>query len=215
ALVPLLAPWVSVVVVAELLPEAALVAEHQVEAGDPLGGLPEVQVRHEEPGGAAVLGAQRLAVVFVGDPCLAVAQVRQRRVRRVAAIAAGHDISGVRLDAVEQRVERDAAPVRAELGPLSDAVDVRGDGLGRQGGELLPVPTGRLAGLRRDRERPGGGVDRRGGPRLEDREAVLKVLAGRQLGIIAPTPGEASGDSVHNTGLMNGGGYASRRGPGR
>src|SRR5258708_7147272 len=44
ALVTLLAPRVAVVVVAELFPEAMAVAGHQVQAGDPLSGLPEVQV---------------------------------------------------------------------------------------------------------------------------------------------------------------------------
>ena len=55
-LVPLLAPWVAVVVVAELLPEAGLVLEQQLEAAHPLGRLPEVEVRDEQPGRAAVLG---------------------------------------------------------------------------------------------------------------------------------------------------------------
>src|SRR5690349_1232403 len=46
--VTLLAPGVAVVVVAQRLPEAWLVRQPEVDALDPLGGLPEVQVRHQE-----------------------------------------------------------------------------------------------------------------------------------------------------------------------
>src|SRR6185436_19413944 len=68
--VPLLAPGVAALVVPELLPEPEVVLDRQREAPDPLRALPEVQVRHQEAGGAAVLGIQRLALVGVGDPRL-------------------------------------------------------------------------------------------------------------------------------------------------
>ena len=54
--VPLLAPGVAALVVAELLPEPEVVLDRQREPPDPLRALPEVQVRHQEPGGTAVLG---------------------------------------------------------------------------------------------------------------------------------------------------------------
>ena len=57
-LVPLLEPGVTPVVVAVDLPEARLVMVQQPQAGHPLGALPEVQVRHEQPGRAAVLDRQ-------------------------------------------------------------------------------------------------------------------------------------------------------------
>src|SRR3954465_16066657 len=61
ALVALLEPGVAAVVVAVLLPEPGPVVRHQLEPGDPLGGLPEVQVRHQQPDRPAVLARQRLS----------------------------------------------------------------------------------------------------------------------------------------------------------
>src|SRR5918997_6213422 len=74
-LVPLLAPGVTEVVVAVLLPEPRLVARHQGELADPLRALPEVQVRHQQPDGTAVLDGQRLAVVLPHHPRLAAGDV--------------------------------------------------------------------------------------------------------------------------------------------
>src|SRR5215218_9646008 len=48
-LVSLLAPGVAAVVVPVLLPEAGLIARQQRELVNPLGALPEVQVRHQQP----------------------------------------------------------------------------------------------------------------------------------------------------------------------
>ena len=89
ARVPLLEPWVAVVVVAVALPEARLVVVAQLQPAHPLRALPEVEVRHEQPRRAAVLGLERLAVVAVRDPGLAARDVLQREVRRVAAVAEG------------------------------------------------------------------------------------------------------------------------------
>ena len=120
-------------VVAVLLPEAGLVLVAQLEPAHPLGALPEVEVRHEQPRRAAVLGLERLAVVGEGDPRLAAGQVLERQVRRVAAVAEREHVLGVVLDRLEQRVDRDAFPDRVELRPLRDAVDVARDLLARQG----------------------------------------------------------------------------------
>ena len=105
----------------------------------PLRALPEVEVRDEQPRRAAVLRVERLVVVLVRDPRLAVADVLEREVRRVAAVAEREDVLGARVDAVEQRVERDARPRRVELRPLRHAVDVDGDPLARQRRELAPT----------------------------------------------------------------------------
>src|SRR3954451_2989303 len=83
AAVPLLFPRVTVVVVAVVLPEARLVGVAQLEAADPLGALPEVDVRDEQPGGAAVFRLERLARVLVGNPGLPARQVFERQVRCV------------------------------------------------------------------------------------------------------------------------------------
>src|SRR5207237_9738461 len=69
--VPLLAPWVAVVVVADALPEPGLVLGAQLQAAHPLGALPEVKVGDEQPGRAAVLGLELLAVEGECRPCLA------------------------------------------------------------------------------------------------------------------------------------------------
>ena len=62
ARVPLLAPGIALVVVTERSPRTPARLVDQLQAADPLGALPEVQVRDEEPGRAAVLGVQ------VGSP---------------------------------------------------------------------------------------------------------------------------------------------------
>src|SRR5262245_62306995 len=77
--VALLAPRVAVVVIAERFPESGLVAIHEAQLPDPLRALPEVQMVHEEPCGAAVLGRERYAVVFHGHPCLASGAVGERQ----------------------------------------------------------------------------------------------------------------------------------------
>src|SRR3954469_7153247 len=70
-LVALLAPRVAAVVVAVLLPEPGLVTGHERQPVDPLGALPEEQVRPQQPDRPAVLGRQRLAVDVPHHPRLA------------------------------------------------------------------------------------------------------------------------------------------------
>src|SRR6202008_744742 len=62
ALVALLAPGVSVVVVADALPEAGLVLLLELQAPYPLGALPEVEVGDQQPGRSAVLGLELVPV---------------------------------------------------------------------------------------------------------------------------------------------------------
>src|SRR3954447_4507895 len=79
-LVPLLAPRVAQVVVTVLLPETGLVTGHQGELADPLGALPEVQVRHQRPDRAPVLDRQRLAVELPAHPGLPAGDVLEGQV---------------------------------------------------------------------------------------------------------------------------------------
>src|SRR4051794_3742159 len=90
--VPLLFPWIAVVVVAVGLPEAGLAVVAQLGAAAPLRALPEVQMRDQQPGRAAVLGLQRLATVLVGDPRPSAGQVLEREVGRIAAVTPRGDI---------------------------------------------------------------------------------------------------------------------------
>src|ERR1700712_1247115 len=70
-LVPLFGPGIAAIVVAVAFPEALLVVIHQGDLGNPLGALPEVQVRHDHPDRPAVLPGQRLALVGPDHPRLA------------------------------------------------------------------------------------------------------------------------------------------------
>src|SRR3954452_22269692 len=92
ALVPLFLPRVAAVVVAVALPEPGLVVVEQAQPGDPLGALPEVQVRDQQAGGSAVLDGQRLALVLPHHPRLAAGDVGERQVRRVARVRPGDDV---------------------------------------------------------------------------------------------------------------------------
>src|SRR5262245_42172267 len=131
--VALLTPRVAVVVVAERLPEPALILVREAELPDPLRAFPEVQMGHEEPCGAAVLGRERCATVCDGHPCLAAGDVGERQVGRVPTV--GHrqgvrrQLHTAREGFPEQRVHGDTPPNGVQLGPLRYAMDVGGYGL--------------------------------------------------------------------------------------
>src|SRR5215216_2102479 len=152
--VALLAPRVTVVVVAQGLPEARLVVVEQPEPPDPLGALPEVEVRDEQAGGAAVFRFERGAVVGVGDPGSATRYVLERQIGGVAAVGEGEHVLCTRLDPFEQGIYGHSFPAGAELRPLRDAVDVAGDLLRWERPEPFPRPSLRLIDLTRDREIP-------------------------------------------------------------
>src|SRR5919202_428611 len=92
--VTLLAPGVPVVVVAQGLPEARLVAICKPQASNPLCTLPEIEMRDEQTGGTAMLGLEWFLLVGVSHPCLATYYVFDRQVRRVAPITEGDRVSG-------------------------------------------------------------------------------------------------------------------------
>jgi hypothetical protein len=58
-----------------------------------------------------VLRLERPSLVLIRHPCFAVAQVIEREVRRVAAIAEGEDLLGAGIDVAERRVDGDAVQV--------------------------------------------------------------------------------------------------------
>src|SRR5512138_2072770 len=60
--IPLLEPRVAVVVVAAHFPEAGLVVHRELDALDPLGALPEIELGDHHAQRAAMLAADRLAV---------------------------------------------------------------------------------------------------------------------------------------------------------
>src|SRR5687768_11054456 len=85
--VALFLPRVPVGVVPVHLPEPWLVVLHETEPAYPFGGLPEIEVRHQEARWAAVLGRERFAVEFPDDECLSIQQILDRKVGRIAAVA--------------------------------------------------------------------------------------------------------------------------------
>src|SRR5262245_21156648 len=182
--VALLTPRVAVVVVAERLPESALIPVHEAELPDPLRALPEVEVRHEKTRRAAVLGRERRAIIFDCHPCLAAGDVGERQVGRVPPV--GHrehvrrQLHTAREGFLEQRVHGDALPDGVQLGPLGDAMDVGRDGLVRECVELLPRPARLQPALTTDREIPRSERRVRRGTGREHREVPRFVLAGRE-----------------------------------
>src|SRR3954451_18739990 len=207
--VPLLQPRVAAKVVAVRLPEAGLVLVPELEAAHPLGALPEVEVRDEQPYRAAVLRVERLAVVAERDPGFAVDQILERDVRRVAAVTERDRVGRVVLDGLEQRVDSHALPDRVELRPAGDAVDVGGDRLARESLELVPRPADRLAAAA-ELERPLLERRVRRRARREHREVVGQVLARRYpvRRPISPLALEPSRNDPHRRNLLS-----LRRGP--
>jgi hypothetical protein len=124
-----------------------------------------------------VLRIERLVVVRVGDPGLPARDVLEREVGRVAAVAERHDEFRARLDAIEERVDRDTGPHGVELRPLRDAVDVDRDAFGGKRLQLVPCPASWLVDLAPDREVPPVGRRMRRRPRRENREVRRNVLA--------------------------------------
>src|SRR5215469_6515466 len=78
--IPLLAPGVAVDVVTAQLPEPGLVARGELQAHDPFGRLPKVQMWHEQAGGAAVIGLDRPPVVVQRNQGLALCEIDQGHV---------------------------------------------------------------------------------------------------------------------------------------
>jgi hypothetical protein len=140
-----------------------------------------------------MLRLERLAVVVVRDPRLAVGDVLERQVRRVAAVRVREEVLRVVVDVAQEGVDRDTLPDRVELRPLRDAVDVDRDVLARERPELVPRPADRLRAAL-DREHPlfKGGVG--GRPGREHGEVVDQVLSRRDPvgGAFAAAPVKAA-----------------------
>src|SRR5262245_12789049 len=85
--VPLFPPGVTVAVVPVQLPEPGLVDLHEAQTPYPLGGLPEIEVRHQKARRPAMLGRERLAVVLPDDQRFSFLQILDGKVGRVPSIA--------------------------------------------------------------------------------------------------------------------------------
>src|SRR5262245_40495850 len=80
--VALLEPGIAVVVIAAHLPEARLVVHREFNALDPLGALPEVELRDHHAQRPAMLAADRLAVPAPGQQRVVGREVGERHVGR-------------------------------------------------------------------------------------------------------------------------------------
>ena len=78
----LLGPGIPAHVVAVLLPEAGVVLRQNLEPSHPLRALPEIEVRHQQPNGAAVFRRQRLAVVGEREQVIGAVEIFQGQVGR-------------------------------------------------------------------------------------------------------------------------------------
>src|SRR4051794_16194573 len=92
--VALFLPVVRVVVVAVALPEPGLVGGGELEAAQPLRGLPEVLRGDEQADRVAVLRGQRLAVCLVDDEGVLVLEGAERGVRREAVLGVRDHVAG-------------------------------------------------------------------------------------------------------------------------
>ncbi len=182
--VTLLFPEIGVVVVAVALPEAGLVDRRELDPPQPLGALPEVPRRDEEPHGPAVLRSERRSVGLVDDERVLVLERRERDVRGEAVLGVGDREARARLRVAELRelAPVDAFEVRVEAAPARHAVDVGGDLRRRQLLELLEAQGQRLLHLAGHLEGPGGEIDVRDLAGVEHRPLVGVVLPGREAG---------------------------------
>src|SRR5256885_9319231 len=78
--IPLFLPGIAPHVVAVLLPEPGNVLVDQREAPYPLRALPEIQVRHQQPGGPAMLGCEPVTVPLERDQVVRAIQIGERQV---------------------------------------------------------------------------------------------------------------------------------------
>src|SRR3954466_2194627 len=124
--VALFLPVVRVVVVAVALPEPRLVGGEELQAAQPLGALPEVTRRDDEPERPAVLGLERFAVGFPRDQRLVVLERLERDVGGEALLRVGEHEARARLRSDERRelTPVDAAEARVEPAPTRDAGNV-------------------------------------------------------------------------------------------
>src|SRR5690349_1937310 len=61
--IPLFAPRIAANVVTILFPEPGMFVAQEFQSAHPLRALPEIEARHHQPAGRAVVGRERAAVV--------------------------------------------------------------------------------------------------------------------------------------------------------
>src|SRR4030095_12298883 len=125
--VALLAPWITMKVIAEGFPESRGVRFHEREAPDPLRTLPEIEMRHKQARGSAVSRGERDVIEVRGNHCPAFHEIRDGVIRGVAPVTVRHDVVvrwRCETGRLHEVVEGDPTPSRVQFAPLRDAVDV-------------------------------------------------------------------------------------------
>src|SRR6266545_840940 len=180
--VALFLPRIAAHVVAVLLPEAWPVAGHELQAADPLGALPEVEVRHEQPQRPAVLGRDGLAVPRVHQHVLGPHEVLEAEVGGEAVLGFDHYVRGRRLqrNQLHDLRDRDAFPGAIEQRPAGHAVHVLLHRLAGQLLELLVAELDRLLDEAFEREIPGVQFDLGHAAVVQHRPLLGQILARRQ-----------------------------------
>jgi hypothetical protein len=72
--------------IATKLPEPGLIAFNELQAVKPLGGFPEVQMRHEQSRRAAMIRFERATLITRCDHRLSVDEIGGRNVRGIAIV---------------------------------------------------------------------------------------------------------------------------------
>ena len=139
--VTLLEPGIAVIVVAAHFPEARLVEHRELDALDPLGALPEIELRDHDAQRPAMFPADRLAVPAPGQQHVVGGEIRQRHVGLVGVVGVEDDVLhvGLGLHQVDQGARGNALPHIVVARPGGDAVDVGGQRDLGQIGELPPL----------------------------------------------------------------------------
>src|SRR2546425_2541362 len=182
ASVPLFGPRIAVHVIAVLLPESRQVVVQQLEASYPLRALPEVEMRHEQPGGPAVLRREPFPGPRECDEVLRPVQVRERQVRREALL--GDDKTKLRrrfeTGPLEQRLHGHALECVIQSAPGGHAMDIADYRLSRQREQLVVGERKWPLDESGNHEGPLGGIDRRDVTVMQDRPFGGLDLAGRE-----------------------------------
>src|SRR6185437_9667703 len=97
--VALLPPGIAIGVVAAQLPEAGLVALSELQPVRPFRGLPEIEMRHQQPCRATVIRLQRLALMAQRQHGPALREIGDGDIRRVAIVGMDQRETRGRLDA--------------------------------------------------------------------------------------------------------------------
>src|SRR5262249_23347690 len=92
SVISLLFPGVSVIVIAQRLPETAFILFHEAQPPNPFGALPKIKMRNEHPGWATMRRRNRQTLVSGRDHSLPLNEILNGDIGRVTPVAMGHDV---------------------------------------------------------------------------------------------------------------------------